>query len=496
VVVRLDRPERLNAITFEMVDEFVRLQREVESDAATRVVVLSGSWPPPRHRTLPTRSRRTPRRSPASGSAEPSPHWRQQMNHEVNTAGMVARPDVDSLDLRPSAKALELREALVGFMHSHVFPAEHAYEEYRVQAGPRDSTVPPVVEELKVEARRRGLWNLFLPAESGISQLDYAGLAEITGWSLHLAPEATNGQAPDTGNMELLHMFGTEEQKERWLEPLLDGEIRSAFSMTEKDVASSDATNIQTSIVRDGDEYVINGRKWWTSGAADPRCRVLIVMGKTEPAAERHRQQSMVLVPVDTPGVTVVRDVPVFGRYDQHGHCEVVYDDVRVPVTNVLGEEGAGFALAQARLGPGRIHHCMRALGAAERALGLLTARARSRVAFGRPLADQGVVQSYIAESRIGIDQARLLCQLASKTIDVHGNKAAAAYVSAAKVAVPRVALEVLDRAIQVHGGAGVSDDVPLAAMYGWHRAMRIFDGPDEVHLRTVAKDELRRTPA
>jgi acyl-CoA dehydrogenase len=219
-------------------------------------------------------------------------------------------------------------------------------------------------------------------------------------------------------------------------------------------------------------------------------------MGKTEPAAERHRQQSMVLVPVDTPGVTVVRDVPVFGRYDQHGHCEVVYDDVRVPVTNVLGEEGAGFALAQARLGPGRIHHCMRALGAAERALGLLTARARSRVAFGRPLADQGVVQSYIAESRIGIDQARLLCQLASKTIDVHGNKAAAAYVSAAKVAVPRVALEVLDRAIQVHGGAGVSDDVPLAAMYGWHRAMRIFDGPDEVHLRTVAKDELRRTPA
>jgi len=374
------------------------------------------------------------------------------MNHEVNTAGMVARPDVDSLDLRPSAKALEVREALVDFMHSHVFPAEHAYEEYRVQAGPRDSTVPPVVEELKVEARRRGLWNLFLPAESGISQLDYAGLAEITGWSLHLAPEATNGQAPDTGNMELLHMFGTEEQKERWLEPLLDGEIRSAFSMTEKDVASSDATNIQTSIVRDGDEYVINGRKWWTSGAADPRCRVLIVMGKTEPAAERHRQQSMVLVPVDTPGVTVVRDVPVFGRYDQHGHCEVVYDDVRVPVTNVLGEEGAGFALAQARLGPGRIHHCMRALGAAERALGLLTARARSRVAFGRPLADQGVVQSYIAESRIGIDQARLLCQLASKTIDVHGNKAAAAYVSAAKVAVPRVALEVLDRAIQVHG--------------------------------------------
>jgi acyl-CoA dehydrogenase len=326
--------------------------------------------------------------------------------------------------------------------------------------------------------------------------LDYAGLAEVTGWSLHLAPEATNGQAPHTGNMELLHMFGTEEQRKRWLEPLLNGEIRSAFSMTEKDIASSDATNIQTSIVRDGDDYVINGRKWWTSGAADPRCKVLIVMGKTDPAAERHRQQSMVLVPVETPGVTIVRDVPVFGRHDQHGHCQVVYDDVRVPVINILGEEGAGFALAQAGLGPGRIHHCMRALGAAERALALMTRRALSRVAFGRPLADQGVVQSYIAESRIGIDQARLLCQLASKTIDVHGNKAAAAYVSAAKVAVPRVALEVIDRAIQVHGGAGVSDDVPLAPMYGWHRAMRIFDGPDEVHLRTIAKNELRRTPA
>ncbi|WP_448623516.1 acyl-CoA dehydrogenase family protein [Geodermatophilus sp. URMC 64] len=414
----------------------------------------------------------------------------------VSTARLLAKPDVAALDLRPSPRAMELRQRLVDFMHSDVFPAERAYEEHRDRVGPKDSTVPPVVEELKRAARARGLWNLFLPAESGIGQLDYAGLAEITGWSLHLAPEATNGQAPDTGNMELLHLFGTEKQKKQWLHPLLDGAIRSAFSMTEIAVAGSDATNIETRIERDGDHYVINGRKWWTSGAADPRCKLLIVMGKTDVEAELHRQQSMVLVPVDTPGVTMARDVPVFGRYDQHGHCEVVYDNVRVPVSSVLGGEGAGFALAQARLGPGRIHHCMRALGAAERALGLVTARAQSRVVFGKPLAEQGVVQQQIAESRIAIDQARLLCQLAAKTIDVHGNRAAAPYVSAAKVAVPRVALEVIDRAIQVHGGAGVSDDVPLAAMYGWHRAMRIFDGPDEVHLRTIAKTELRRTVA
>jgi acyl-CoA dehydrogenase len=391
---------------------------------------------------------------------------------------------------------MELRESLVEFMLEKVFPAERDYEEYRRNVPLGDSSVPPAVEELKQEAKRRGLWNLFLPAESGIGQLDYAGLAEITGWSLHLAPEATNCAAPDTGNMELLHLFGTEEQKRRWLQPLLEGEIRSAFSMTEMAVASSDATNIETTIRRDGEEYVINGRKWWSSGAADPRCELLIVMGKTDPQAETHRQQSMVLVPRSTPGVAIVRDVPVFGRYDQHGHCEVLYEDVRVPVSNVLGDEGAGFAIAQARLGPGRVHHCMRALGAAERALALMTRRARSRVAFGGPLADQGVVQQQIAESRAGIDQARLLCQLAAKTIDVRGNKAAAGYVSAAKVLVPRVALEVIDRAIQVHGGAGVSDDVPLAAMYGWHRAMRIFDGPDEVHLRTIARKELRKWEA
>lgn len=408
-------------------------------------------------------------------------------------AAMLPADQIDALDLRPSPRALELREKLVEFMHEHVFPAEAAYEEHRRAGGPDDHSVPPVVEELKAEARRRGLWNLFLPDESGIGQLDYAHLAEITGWSLHLAPEALNCAAPDTGNMELLHLFGTDAQKRDWLQPLLDGEIRSAFAMTELAVASSDATNIQTRIERDGDHYVINGRKWWTSGAADPRCKILILMGKTDPEAATHRQQSMILVPMDTPGVTVVRDVPVFGRHDQHGHCEVDFTDVRVPVENLLDEEGSGFALAQARLGPGRIHHCMRALGAAERALSLMVDRAQERVAFGAPLADLGVVQQQIAESRIAIDQARLLCQLASKTIDLQGNKAAAMYVSAAKVSVPRVALEVIDRAIQVHGGAGVSDDVPLAAMYGWHRAMRIFDGPDEVHLRTIARREVRR---
>ena len=406
---------------------------------------------------------------------------------------LVSAPDVDTLDLRPSERALELREALVQFMRDQVFRAERDYEEFRRKADPGDSIVPPIVEDLKREAKARRLWNLFLPAESGLGQLDYAGLAEVMGWSLDLAPEATNCAAPDTGNMELLHLFGSGEQQRRWLRPLLDGQIRSAFSMTEIGVASSDATNIETSIRRDGNEYVINGRKWWSSGAADPRCELLIVMGQTNPQTEPHRQQSMVLVPRSAPGVTIVRDVPVFGRLAQHGHCEVLYDDVRVPVTNILGKEGAGFAIAQARLGPGRIHHCMRAIGAAERALALMTKRARSRVAFGRPLGDQGVVQQQIAESRAGIDQARLLCQLAAKTIDVYGNKVAAPYVSAAKVVVPRVTLEVIDRAIQVYGGAGVSDDVPLAAMYGWHRAMRIFDGPDEVHLRTLARSELRK---
>lgn len=403
--------------------------------------------------------------------------------------------DVDpgGVNLAITPRGRSLRTELVRFMNEHVFPAEPEYHAYRAAKGPGDHSVPPTVERLKNEARQRGLWNLFLPSQSGISQLDYAYLAEVTGWSLELAPEAINGQAPDTGNMELLHLFGDPEQKRRWLDPLLEGKIRSAFAMTEINVASSDATNIETTITRDGEEYVVNGRKWWTSGAADPRCKFLIVMGKTDAGAPRHKQQSMIVVPIDTPGVTVVRDVPVFGHHDQHGHCEVLLEDVRIPCASLLGEEGAGFAMAQARLGPGRIHHCMRALGAAERALALLIERARSRVAFGRPLLEQGSVQTDVAEARIAIDQARLLCQHTARVIDQEGNRAAAPLVSMAKVAVPRVALDVIDRAIQVHGGAGVSDDVPLAAMWGWHRAMRIFDGPDEVHLRTVAKSEINR---
>ncbi|MEO5853357.1 MAG: acyl-CoA dehydrogenase family protein [Nocardioides sp.] len=395
----------------------------------------------------------------------------------------------------PSAHARELETALRGFLAEHVFPAEAAYDAYRAAAGPDDTTLPPVVEDLKRTARSLGLWNLFLPHESGLTQLEYAPLAELTGWSLHLAPEATNCAAPDTGNMELLHLIGTPAQQERWLRPLLDGTIRSGFAMTEPAVASSDATNIETRIERDGDEYVINGRKWFTSGAADPRCEVFIVMGKTDPAAAVHRQQSMVIVPRDTPGVTVGRSVPVFGQIDQHGHCVTDFVDVRVPVANLLGEEGGGFAAAQARLGPGRIHHVMRALGAGERALALMVSRVQERVAFGKPLADQGAVRERIAESRIALDQARALCHHAAYVIDSEGNKAARHLVAEAKVAVPRAVLDVIDRAIQVHGGLGVTNDVPLAMMWGWHRAMRLFDGPDEVHLATLAKAELSRPP-
>ena len=395
-----------------------------------------------------------------------------------------------------SAKGADYHQRMTDFMVEEVFPAEKSYEEYRAAAGPTDFTVPPVVEELKKKARERGLWNLFLPAESGLTNLEYAAIAELSGWSTEIAPEAINCAAPDTGNMEVLHMFGTPEQKKQWLEPLLAGEIRSAFSMTEPAVASSDARNIQTEIVRDGDDYVINGRKWWTSGANDPRCKVFIVMGRTNPDAASHQQQSMILVPSDTPGVNILRSTSVFGWQDQHGHAEIVYDNVRVPASNLLAEEGMGFAIAQARLGPGLIHHCMRAIGVAERALALMTERASTRIAFGKPLAEQGMVQQQIALSRNEIDQARLLCEKAAWTIDQQGNRAAFALVSQIKSVAPQMACTVIDRAIQVHGGAGVSDDLPLARMYGWQRAMRIFDGPDEVHFRTIAKAELGREPS
>jgi acyl-CoA dehydrogenase len=395
----------------------------------------------------------------------------------------------------PSAKAVELYDALVDFMRVEVFPAEAAYDSYREQVGPDDHTVPPVIEELKVKARERGLWNLFLPSESGLTQLEYAPIAELSGWSNELAPEAMNCQAPDTGNMELLHLIGTQEQQARWLTPLLDGEIRSAFCMTEPAVASSDATNIATRIVRDGDEYVITGTKWWSSGAADPRCQLLVVMGKTDPSAATHRQQSMVLVPADTPGVSIKRSFPVFGRHDQHGHCIVELDEVRVPAANILGEEGGGFAAAQARLGPGRIHHVMRALGAGERALAMMVARTQERVAFGKPLADQSSIRERIAESRIELEQARALCHKAAHVVDSAGNKEARHLIAAAKVAVPRAVTNVIDRAIQVHGAAGISDATPLSMMYGWHRAMRIFDGPDEVHLTSLARAELGAAP-
>jgi acyl-CoA dehydrogenase len=399
----------------------------------------------------------------------------------------------ESVDFALSAPAEDYSKRLNDFMDAHVYPNEKTYDEQRAEltAAGQPNVVPQIIEDLKVEAKNRKLWNLFLPDVSGLSNVDYANLAEITGRSPHLAPEATNCAAPDTGNMEVLHLFGTTEQKERWLRPLLDGEIRSAFAMTEPDVASSDATNISTRIERDGDHYVINGRKWWVSGAADPRCAIMILMGKTDPDTATHRQQSMVLVPFDTPGVTVVRPLPVFGYWDQHGHCEISFENVRVPVTNLVGEEGGGFAIAQARLGPGRIHHCMRAVGMAEVALELMCKRATSRVAFGKTLAEQGVVMNQIAEARMKVDQARLLTLKTAWLIDTVGARGARSEIAAIKVVAPRMLCEVIDTAIQVHGGAGVSDDFPLASLYAHARTLRIADGPDDVHLRTVARQEL-----
>lgn len=401
------------------------------------------------------------------------------------------------MDFSLSPTAQELHDKLTAFMRDEVLPAEHVYEQAVRESGDPHHR-PPIMEELKAKARDLGLWNLFLPHKTqwtdGLSNLDYAPLAELTGRSV-IGPEALNCSAPDTGNMELLNMFATEEQMERWLVPLLDGEIRSSFVMTEPDVASSDATNIQTRIERDGDEWVINGSKWWISGAADPHTKLAIVMGKTDPDAVTYRQQSMILVPFDTPGLTVTRDLTVFGYNDREGHCQVELRDVRVPAENILGEVGGGFAMAQARLGPGRIHHCMRSIGMAERALELMCARAKDRVAFGKPLAEQGVVREAIADSRIELDQARLLTLRAAWLMDTVGNKVARGDISAIKVAVPNMAARVIDRAIQVHGGGGLSQDFPLAEAYAWQRALRFADGPDEVHRNVVAKLELAKTP-
>ena len=397
------------------------------------------------------------------------------------------------MEFSESPKTVELREKLLAFLEERVIPAEAVAEEQMRAAGDPHH-VPEVLDELKAEARRRGLWNLFLPDNeygAGLTNVEYAPLAEITGRG-PLAAEALNCSAPDTGNMEILALFGTPEQKDMWLRPLLEGEIRSAFAMTEPDVASSDATNIRSRIVRDGDEYVVNGRKWWTTGAVDPRCKVLIFMGKTDPDADAYHQQSMILVPLDTPGITVRRNLSVFGYEERQGHAEITFEDVRVPAENILGEEGGGFTIAQARLGPGRIHHCMRAIGMAERAFDLMCERVQRRVAFGKPIAEQGVVQEWIAESRLEIEQARLLTMKAAWLMDTVGNKGARIEISAIKVIAPRVALNVIDRAIQAHGGAGVSGDFPLAAMYAHARTLRFADGPDEVHKRSIARRELR----
>lgn len=396
------------------------------------------------------------------------------------------------MDFAMSPQAEDLCGRMWDFMREEVLPAEPAWAAYLREHG--EHAHPPVMEDLKASARRRGLWNLFHPELSGLTHLDYAAVAEITGWSPVIAPEAINCQAPDTGNMETLMLFATNEQKTRWLAPLLEGRIRSAYAMTEPDVASSDARNIELSIAREGDEWVLNGRKWWITGVADHRCELFIVMGRTGENADVHRQHTMILVPRDTPGLTIVRHLPIFGYQDQHGHSELLFENCRVPRENLLGEVGGGFKIAQARLGPGRVHHAMRAIGMAERALSLMISRAQERVAFGQPLIEQGVIQQHIAQSRIRIDQARLLVQRCAWLLDHAGPAGAISEVSQIKVAAPAAATWVIDKAIEVHGGAGVSDDTPLAYFYAWARVLRIVDGPDAVHLRTVARRELKRT--
>lgn len=402
------------------------------------------------------------------------------------------------MDFEFSDRCNEYREKLLAFMDEHIYPAEGVYAAQMAESG-NPNFHPPILEELKTEARKRGLWNLFHPHQDeawgspGLSNLDYAPLAEIMGRSPVLAPEATNCNAPDTGNMEVFQLFGTDEHKEKWLKPLLAGEIASAFCMTEPAVASSDATNVQLAMVRDGDEYVLNGRKWFASNALHPNCKVLIVMGKTDFDAPTHRQQSMMVVPIDTPGVTIVRGVPVFGYMDREGHAEILFEDVRVPTTALLAGEGDGFMISQARLGPGRIHHCMRSIGMAERALDLMITRAQNRVTFGEPLANRSNIQDWIAEARIDIEMLRLLTLKTAWLMDTVGNKQARIEIAAIKVAGPQMALKIIDRAIQVHGGGGVTDDFPLASFWAHQRTLRLADGPDEVHKRTIARVELKR---
>ncbi|GFZ98756.1 acyl-CoA dehydrogenase family protein [Nesterenkonia alkaliphila] len=402
------------------------------------------------------------------------------------------------MDFELSDRCKDYQEKLLSFMDEHVYPAEATYAAQMAEAD-SPNVQPPVLEELKVEARSRGLWNLFHPHENpewgspGLSNLDYAPLAEIMGRSPHLAPEATNCNAPDTGNMEVLEVFGTQEHKERWLKPLLDGEIASAFCMTEPAVASSDATNVQLQMVKDGDEYVLNGRKWFASNALHPHAQVLIVMGKTDPEASTHRQQSMMVVPIDAPGVTIVRGLPVFGYMDREGHAEIIFEDVRVPSKDLLAGEGEGFMISQARLGPGRIHHCMRSIGMAERSLDLMIRRAQERETFGAPVADRANIQDWIAEARIEIEMTRLLVLKTAWLMDTVGNREARTEIAAIKVAAPQMALKIIDRAIQVHGGGGVTDDFPLASFYAHQRTLRLADGPDEVHKRSIARMELKR---
>jgi acyl-CoA dehydrogenase len=394
-----------------------------------------------------------------------------------------------------SEKVQKLRAELEEFMDEHVYPNEKTYEEQHAAFENRWS-IPPIMEELKEKAKAEGLWNLFLPDSdlgAGLTNLEYAPLCEIMGRS-PIAPEVFNCNAPDTGNMEVLVRYGTPEQQEKWLRPLLDGEIRSCFAMTEPEVASSDATNIQSRIERDGDEYVINGRKWWITGAPDPRCKISIFMGKTDPEAKKHEQQSMILVPLDTPGVEIERALSVYGYDDApHGHAEISFNDVRVPAENILWDEGKGFAIAQGRLGPGRIHHCMRLIGVAQRAIELMCERVKERETFGKPLAEQGVIMEWIADSRMEIEQSRLLTLKAAHMMDTVGNKEAKAEIAMIKVVAPNVTLRVLDRAVQSFGGAGVSDDFPLANFWAASRTLRLADGPDEVHRIAVAKLELKK---